>query len=343
MRILLVTMLVAAGLAASVATPLDVEELRSIGALAPHIAGAFEDITECHAAPDGSYLVFDRRAHAVYGVPAGAPAPIKLLQIGAETGRILQPIAFDSAPDGTLVVADAPDGVQRIQFFSHTGTAMGGFTIGRSDTPQITLGDLVISGIGSVEFTGKSILLSQPDVGALVTEYTITGSVLRTFGALRATGHETDPAVHRAHNVGLPLANPKGGFYYVFVSGVPMFRKYDAQGQLIFERHIEGVELDDYVKTLPTTWPRRTGRRGEFPIVPTTIRTAAVDADGQLWISLAVPFTYVYDTAGDKRRTLQFRGAGPINPTSFFFTRDRRVLVTPGCYAFSATPRPPRP
>ncbi len=66
------------------------------------------------------------------------------------------------------------------------------------------------------------------------------------------------------------------------------------------------------------------------------VRTAAVDPDGNLWISLAAPYTYVYDTSGDKRQTLQFRGAGIISPTSFFFTRDHRVVITPGCYAFDA-------
>ena len=32
----------------------------------------------------------------------------------------------------------------------------------------------------------------------------------------------------------------------------------------------------------------------------------------------------------------QFRAAGIVAPTNFFFTRDRRVLVSPGCYAFEA-------
>ncbi len=66
------------------------------------------------------------------------------------------------------------------------------------------------------------------------------------------------------------------------------------------------------------------------------IRTAAVDPAGNLWISLTAPYTYVYDSAGDKRRTLQFRAAGVVAPTSFFFTRDGRVLITPGCYAFES-------
>ena len=59
-----------------------------------------------------------------------------------------------------------------------------------------------------------------------------------------------------------------------------------------------------------------------------------VDASGKLWVSLTVPYTYVYDADGDKVRTVQFAGAGTISPTSLFFTRDGRLLVTPGCYEF---------
>ena len=48
----------------------------------------------------------------------------------------------------------------------------------------------------------------------------------------------------------------------------------------------------------------------------------------------ANPPVYVYDTSGDKARTLQFNGAGIITPTSLAFGRDGRLLVTPGCYEF---------
>jgi hypothetical protein len=46
----------------------------------------------------------------------------------------------------------------------------------------------------------------------------------------------------------------------------------------------------------------------------------------------------VYDAHGDKARTVQFMGAGIITPTSLFFTRTGRLLVTPGCYEFDPTP-----
>jgi len=140
--------------------------------------------------------------------------------------------------------------------------------------------------------------------------------------------------VHLALNVGLPVVDPTGGFYYVFLGGRPLFRKYDRSGVLQFERHIEGAELDRYLAALPTHWPTRRVADREVPLVVPAIRAAAVDARGQLWISLSEPYTYVYDTRGDKVRTVQFAAAGIVSPTSLFFTRDGRLLVTPGCFEF---------
>ena len=312
-----------------------VEEIRAIGGLPAHLAGPIDEISACHLSPEGDFLIFDRRAHAVYSAAAGANAPKKIVQIGAEPGRILLPSAFDSAPNGTFVVADSPGGRPRVQFFFYTGASLGGFTLPGREVPLITMGDVILSGIGSLKYTGRSLLVSQPEIGALVTEYSLTGETIRSFGELRPTGHELDHDVHVALNAGIALTIPKGGYYFVFMSGVPLFRKYDAQGRLIFERHVEGIELDQFVRGLPTTWPKRTVGGNELPIVPATIRTAAVDPDGNLWISLTLPFTYVYDGNGDKRRTLQFRGAGVVAPSGFYFAKDGRVLVTPGCYLFS--------
>ena len=66
------------------------------------------------------------------------------------------------------------------------------------------------------------------------------------------------------------------------------------------------------------------------------VRAAAADAGGNLWISLSVPYTYVYDRAGDKQRVVQFRAAGLIGPTSLSLTRAGRIIATPGCFMFDA-------
>ena len=62
--------------------------------------------------------------------------------------------------------------------------------------------------------------------------------------------------------------------------------------------------------------------------------TAAVDESGRLWVSFVRPLTYVYDGSGEKIRTVQFRAAGIIAPSSLSFSSDGRLLVTPGCYEF---------
>jgi hypothetical protein len=313
---------------------LQVETLRSVGGLPAHIAGAFEQITACEQGPSGDYFVFDRRSHSVFSVPAALNGPRReIVSVGVEPGRVLSPSAFDMAPDGSFAIADRPGGTPRIHRFLEGGARVGGFVLPRSDTPLVTLQGHVVSGVASLEYTGKTLLVSLPETGALITEYSLDGRPLRSFGELRRTGHEQDRDVHVALNTGRIVAHPTAGFYFVFLSGVPVFRKYDAAGNFVFERHIEGLELDEYLRKLPSAWPRQTAR-GEIPLVLPTVRAAEMDHDGNLWISLLVSYTYVYDTAGDKRRTLQFQAAGPLVPSGFFFTRKGQVLVTPGCYAF---------
>lgn len=307
-----------------------VEVLRASSAIPVHIAGAFLEPLAFQQADDGRYFIFDRRGHAVYTI-ANDEAN-KIVEIGFEPGKILDPSAFDLDPaSGFFVVADAPNRVERIQTFSAAGAQVWAFILpGRAET-RLTLGNIVMNGIGSLQFTGNTLLLNQPERGALITEMDTRGNPFRTFGNLRPTGHEDDRNLHLALNVGLPLADPTGGYYFVFQAGVPVFRKYDASGTLVFERHVEGPELDQTLQNMPDTWPRR---NGELPIVPPTVRTAAVDRQGRLWVSLVQPFTYVYDRQGEKIRTLQFRGADILAPNSLFFTKDGRILVTPGLYEF---------
>jgi len=315
-----------------------VEILRSTGGLSAYIAGSFQQPIGFQQTDSGQYFVFDRRAHAVYTIAGDAAK--KIIEVGAEPGRVLDPSAFDVDPsDGSFVIADAPFRQQRIQTFTASGGRIGGFTLVPRDVPRVTLDSVVLNGVGSIQYTGRTLLLNQPEVGALITELSIDGTPIRTFGALRATAHEAEPDLHLALNVGLPLIDPTGGFYFVFVAGVPIFRKYDQKGTLLFERHIEGAELDEYIRTMPTRWPvRRTEDRDLLPVVRPAIRTAGVDRGGRLWVALTSAVTYVYDADGDKRRTVQFKGADTLNPNSLFFTKDGRILVTPGCYEFRANP-----
>jgi hypothetical protein len=321
-------------LASSPGAALRVEMLRSSGSLPPHIVGSYEEAIDFQQDESGTYFVFDRRGHTVHTVDANKTTTRKILEIGQEDGRVIQPTGFDLVSDGRFVIADVPRAQQRVQTFDRTGKLLTGFFLPGMPAARIIFGNLMLNGAGSVQHTGSTLLISHPESGALFTEYSPGGYAQRSIGRLRTTGFEDDRDVHIAMNAGLPLVDPTGGFYYVFITGRPIFRKYSANGVLMFERHIEGRELDVLLDSQPTRWPRRRVQDREVPLVTPVIRAASVSPAGELWVSLAVPYTYVYNTDGDKVRTVQFTGAGLISPTSLFFSRSGKLLVTPGCYEF---------
>jgi hypothetical protein len=313
---------------------LPVEILKSVGGLPPHIAGTFEEAVGFQQAVSGAYFVLDRRAQSVHTINSTRTLTTRLVEIGQEQGRVLQPFGFDLAPDGQFVVADMPRGQQRLQTFDATGKRLGGFFLPGQPAARIEFGTYVLNGASSIQHAGDRLIISHPESGALFTEYTLAGYATRSIGRLRDTGFETERDLHIALNGGLALIDPTGGFYFVFITGRPAFRKYDANGALVYERVIQGTEIDTLLASQPTRWPRRRIQEREIPVVAPVIRAAAVDPEGHLWVSLTLPYTYVFDKQGDKSRTVQFQAAGVISPTSMSFTRSGRLLVTPGLYEF---------
>lgn len=316
-------------------SPGRVETLRSVGGLPVEIVGEFREPLGYQRTADGAQFVFDRRGHAVYGVDAAATASRKLVAIGGETGRVIEPSAFDLGPDGTFVVADAPNGRERLQFFAADGRWLSGFFLPGRATPRVTLGNLSLSGVGTLHYTGRSVLISQPETGGLMTEYGLAGTPVRTIGQLRQTGHEDDRELHLALNAGIPLADPTGGFWFVYLAGPPAFARFDAKGTRLFHRVIQGREIDPLVAAIPAVWPRRAVDGTEVPLVAPLVRAAAVDPRGRLWVSFVVPYTYVFDSLGEKVRTVQFQAAGVVAPASLHFPSPGRLLVTPGCFEFA--------
>ncbi len=314
--------------------PGQVTTLSSVNALPPHIVGRLRDPVGCAKIPDGPYYLFDRRGHSVHTVQGDGSEFRTLVEIGGEEGRLLEPSAFDVANDGSFAVADAPGGRERIQIFGAAGLRTGGFLRPGRAPARVSIGSLVLSGVGSLVYTGRSVILSEPDSGWLLTEYGLLGTPVRSMGALRPTGHESDRDVHLALNAALALPEPGGGFYVVFLAGTPAFRKYAKDGQLLFERVIQGREIDPLVSAQPQRWPRRTIGDRQLPLVPPVVRTAAVDPAGRLWVSFVVPYTYIFDAGGEKVRTVQFRASGVLSPTDLTFTGPNRVLAAPGCYEF---------
>jgi hypothetical protein len=321
-------------LAAAQPSPGTLETLKAVNGLPPHIVGLFREPIGFKQTANGDYYVFDRRGHTVYRVDADGNAAARLVQIGAEDGRVIEPSAFDVAYNGSFAVADAPNGRERVQIFDAAGVRTGGFLLPGRGSARVVLGSMVLNGVGTLTYDGRSLLMSHTETGWLITQYALDGTPVRSIGQLRKTGHEADRDLHLALNSGIPLADPKGGFYFVFMAGAPAFRKYNAAGELLYERVIQGREIDPLVEAIPDRWPRRGG--SELPLVTPTVRTAAVDRSGRLWVSFVVPVSYVYDASGEKIRTVQFRGAGILSPDSLWFTEKGHVLATPGCYEFAA-------
>jgi hypothetical protein len=197
-------------------TALRPDVVRSVGAVPPHLAGRFREAVGFQQAASGQYFIFDRRLHVVFGIDEGQTSAWEIVHIGGEPGRIINPTAFSVEPGGTFVVADAPNNQARIQIFSPAGFRIGGFMLPGRAKMRVVFEHTFVGGIGTLQYTGTSILMSQPETGALITEY-----------------------------------------------------------------------------------------------------------------------LYVFDSDGDKVRAVQFRGAGPIAPTSLFFGSKGRLLVTPGLYEFA--------
>ena len=93
------------------------------------------------------------------------------------------------------MVADAPGGRGRVQFFTSSGSRLGGFALPGREASLVTFDGLVISGLGSLVYNGRSIFVSRPESGSLVTELGVDGVSARTFGELRATGTRAGRAI----------------------------------------------------------------------------------------------------------------------------------------------------
>ena len=200
-----------AGTAATVSQA--VEVLRPTGGLPAHVVGAFGRPLAYQRTPAGDASVFDQRDHSVYRVSPDGNRVEAVVRVGHEARRIIQPRVFDLEPGGTFVVADEPSQQERIQIFNGRGQRLGGFTLPGRNVPRVILDGLVLSGVGSLDDAGRSILVNQPERGALVTSYGLAGTAIRTFDRLRDTGQEANRAVHLGLNTGVPIATSAGGSY----------------------------------------------------------------------------------------------------------------------------------
>jgi hypothetical protein len=310
------------------------ETVRAIDSLPAHIVGRLREPLACARTERGPYYLFDRRGHAVHTFNPTDQTFRTLVDIGSEDGKVLEPSGFSLAPDGSFAISDAPGGRARVQVIGPAGLRRHTFARPRTVVSRLRIGPLALGGAGSLHFTGERVIVSEPESGWLITELDLDGTPVRSLGRLRPTGQEHDPELHLALNAGMVCPDRAGGWWFVFLAGTPVVRRYEASGALAFERVLQGPELDAVLATQPQRWPRRSVEGREVPLVVPTVRAAATAPDGALWVSFVVPVTYVIAPDGEKSCTLAFDAAGPVAPTSLSFPSRDTVMVTPVCALF---------
>ena len=139
------------------------------GAVPAHIAGRFREPTGFQQSASGQYFVFDRRgARRVRPRRTSSRARGRSSRSAPKTGASSIRPRSPSQPDGTFVVADAPNGRERIQIFTPAGLRDRRLPAAAAAAKtRVVLGNIVLNGIGSLQYTGTSILMSQPETGAL--------------------------------------------------------------------------------------------------------------------------------------------------------------------------------
>ena len=129
----------------------------------------------------------------------------KLVQIGAEDGRLIEPSAFDVAHQRQLRggrCAEWPRARPDLRCGRRCAPADSSC---RAAARRASCSDRCRSTASArSSFNGRTLLMSHPETGWLMTEYGLGGTPLRSIGQLRKTGHESDRDLHLALEFGDP-------------------------------------------------------------------------------------------------------------------------------------------
>ena len=251
---------------------------------------------------------------------------------------MLEPTAFDLAPDGRLSSPMRRTGASGCRSSTSPATGLTGFTLpGRARRRASASAASRSAASARWRFSADGVALNQPETGALITEYGLAGTPLRSIGALRTTGHEADRQLHLAMNTGIPLPHPAGGYYSSSLPG----RRFSAATMPAARwcssgscRAASSIRCDagaeEVAAARPSTAPKS---RWSCP----TFRS------GGRRIRRRQPLGGVCDAGHLRIRRPTARksapcssvAAGLVPPHEPLLRRGRRLLVTPGCYEFS--------
>ena len=109
---------------------------QSVGGLPAHIAGRFTELTLCQQTADGDVLrLRPAGAHRLQRRATASTSRARSSRSAPSRAACCGRTRSTSAADGRFVVADAPGGRGRVQFFLASGARLGGFALPGRERP----------------------------------------------------------------------------------------------------------------------------------------------------------------------------------------------------------------
>jgi DNA-binding beta-propeller fold protein YncE len=282
----------------------------------------------------GRYYVSDMRGNRVLVFDGDMRLERSIGTIGSGPGRLIHPGYLDVSGGGTLYVQDG--GNERIERFTPDGRYAGEFP-----TPFLYEGFAV----GRHE----EVYLGQPENGHLVTVYSETGKVTGGFGELKkfsdvygAEFAEKDTLYERGINR-VRLSTDKEGNVYVSFMLAPLLQKYSPDGRLLFERRLEGPEVDRVTNVLLQHPPEKflSFAKDGFEERIVALDPISDPKTGNIYVLLADGSIYVADREGRKVSVLSRQGdQRPAYPFMGGLGARGEILIIPfsprRCYRLSS-------
>lgn len=283
-----------------------------------HIAFSAYDV----ATYQNKYFLTDIEGNRLLVINRNMEVERNFGRIGSGPGRVFHPGYLDVGGDGTLFVEDG--GNERIVRFDQSGHYLGAF---RVDDFQ-----------GMAVDAQNQLYLGQPQAGSLITVYSSTGTKLRSFGQLKKYSEiygeafrDKDASYMNALNR-VRLASDKAGNLYVSFMNTPLIRKYAPDGTLMFERRVEGPEIDGLLEAIQKR------RYIATKIDGIDMRIIALDpvidpVNGNIMVPLVDGSVYVADREGNRVSLLRpawaNRGDGTFRPFVAGLGANGEFMVTP--------------
>ena len=242
----------------------------------------------------GKYFLTDIDGNRLFVVNSKMEVEREFGRIGSAPGRLFHPGYLDIGGDGTVFVEDG--GNERIVKFDEKGQYAGEFRVNAFQ--------------GMAVDTQNQLYLGQPEEGKLITVYSSTGTKLRSFGQLKKyseiygdANRDKDVTYKTALNR-VRLATDKDGNLYVSFMIVPLIQKYSPDGTLVFERRLEGPEIDHLMEAIHKR------RYIATKVDGVDVRIIALDpvidpANGSILVPLVDGSIYVADREGNKLNLLR--------------------------------------